>query len=59
MVCTQVIGFDQIAASAGSRGNRAPRALRPLIAMSVLHAIRTLGQVCVSVRGVVAPGGRK
>jgi fumarate hydratase, class II len=59
MVCTHVIGLDQVVAGAGTRGNRAPRALRPLIVLSVLEAIRTLGQACVSVRGIIAPAGRK
>ena len=59
MVCTHVIGLDQVVAGAGSRGNRAPRALCPLVVVSVLNAIRTLGQACVSVRGIIAPAGRK
>jgi fumarate hydratase class II len=57
MVCTHVIGLDQV--GAGSRGNRAPRALCPLVVVSVLNAIRTLSQACVSVRGTIAPAGRK
>jgi fumarate hydratase, class II len=56
MVCTHVIGLDQVVAGAGGRGNRA---LRPLVVVSVLNAIRTLGQACVSVCGIIAPAGRK
>jgi fumarate hydratase class II len=59
MVCTYVIGLDQVVASAGSRGNRAPRVQRPLIVVSVLNALRTLGQACASVRAIIAPSGRR
>jgi fumarate hydratase class II len=56
MVCIHVVGLDQVVANAGGRGNRAPR---PLVVASVLNAIRTLGQACVPVRGIVAAAGRK
>jgi fumarate hydratase, class II len=59
MVCINVIGLDQIAAAAGGRGNRSPRALRPIIAMSVLNAIRTIGQACLGIRRIIAPASRR
>ncbi|HEX3989544.1 MAG TPA: lyase family protein [Acetobacteraceae bacterium] len=55
MVCINVMGLDQIVASACGRGNRSPRALRPIVAMSVLNAIRTIGQACLGVRRIIAP----
>jgi fumarate hydratase, class II len=59
MVCINVMGLDQIVAAASSRGNRTPRALRPIIVMSVLNAIRTLGQACASMRKIIAPASRR
>jgi fumarate hydratase, class II len=58
MVCINVMGLDQIVGVAGSRGNRPPRALRPIIAMSGLNAIRTLGQACLGIRRIIAPASR-
>jgi fumarate hydratase class II len=55
MVCINVMGLDQIVASACGRGNRSPRALRPIVVMSVLNAIRTIGQACLGVRRIIAP----
>jgi len=59
MVCTHVMGLDLTVALAGSRGNRGPRVLRPIIVMSVLDAIRTIGQACQGMRRIIVPGGRK
>jgi fumarate hydratase, class II len=59
MVCIHVMGLDQIVAAAGGRGNQTPRAVRPLIAMSVLNAIRTIGQACLGIRRIIAPATRK
>jgi fumarate hydratase class II len=53
MVCIHVMGLDQIVAAASSRGNHTPRALRPVIAMSVLSAIQTVGLACLSVRRII------
>jgi hypothetical protein len=58
MVCIHVIGLDQIVAAAGGRGNQTQRALRPIIAMSVLNAIRTIGQACMGIRRIIAPAHR-
>ena len=58
MVCIHVMGLDQIVAVASSRGNRTSRALRPVIAMSVLSAIQTLGQACLGIRRIIAPASR-
>ncbi len=55
MVCINVMGLDHIVAAAGSRGNRTPHAARPIIAVSVLNAIRTIGQACLGVRRIIAP----
>jgi fumarate hydratase class II len=55
MVCINVMGLDQMVASACGRGNRSPRALRPIVAMSVLNAVRTIGQACLGVRRIIAP----
>jgi fumarate hydratase class II len=59
MVCIHVIGLDQIVAAAGGRGNHTQRALRPIIAMSVLNAIRTIGQACLGIRRIIAPASRR
>jgi fumarate hydratase, class II len=59
MVCINVMGLDQIVAAAGSRGNRTPRALRPIIAMSVLNAIRSVGQACLAIQRIIAPISRR
>ena len=58
MVCINVMGLDLTVAIAGSRGNRGPRALRPIIVLSVLNAIRTVGQACVAIRRIIAPARR-
>ena len=55
MVCIHVIGLDQSVAAAGGRGNHTQRALRPIIAMSVLNAIGTIGQSCLGIRRIIAP----
>jgi fumarate hydratase class II len=55
MVCIHVIGLDQIVATAGGR----QRAMRPIIAMSVLNAIRTMGQACLGIRRSIAPANRR
>jgi fumarate hydratase class II len=59
MVCINVMGLDQIVATACGRGNRTPRALRPIVAGSVLNAIRTLGQACEPARRVFASTRRE
>ena len=59
MICINVMGLDQIVSAAASRGNRTPRALRPIIVMSVLNAIRTVGQACLGVRRIIAPASRR
>jgi fumarate hydratase class II len=59
MVCVNVMGLDQVVAAACSRGNRAPRALRPIVAASVLNAIVSLGQACDSARKGIAQRRRK
>jgi fumarate hydratase, class II len=53
MVCINAMGLDQIVVAAAARGNREPRALRPVIVASVLNAIRSLAKVCVPVRKLV------
>ena len=59
MVCVNALGLDLTVTIAGSRGNHGPRALRPIIVMSVLNAIRTVGLACQAMRRIIAPGGRK
>ncbi len=59
MVCIHVMGLDQIVAAASGRGNHPPRALRPIIAMSVLNSIRTIGHACLGVRRIIVPASRK
>jgi fumarate hydratase class II len=59
MVCIHVMGLDQIVGAAGGRGNHSPRAMRPIIAMSVLNAIRTIGQACLGIRRIIAPATRR
>ncbi len=61
MVCIHVGGLDQIVAAASGRGNHPPRALRPIIAMSVLNSIRiSIGQyACLGVRRIIVPASRK
>jgi hypothetical protein len=59
MVCLNVMGLDQIAAAASSRGNRTPRAMRPIIAMSVLNAIQTIGRACLGIKRIIAPVNRR
>ncbi len=58
MVCIHVMGLDQIVTAACCRGNRAPRALRPVVAMSILSAIHSVGLACRSVRRIIPPPGR-
>lgn len=58
MVCINVMGLDQVVAIAGSRGNAAPRALRPIIVVSVLNAVRTLGLACAPLRRIFTPLAR-
>jgi fumarate hydratase class II len=59
MVCVNVLGLDLTVAIAGSRGNRGPRVLRPIIVMSVLNAIRAVGQACQAIRRIIAPISRR
>jgi fumarate hydratase class II len=59
MVCINVLGLDLTVAIAGGRGNRGPHVLRPVIVMSVLNAIRTVGQACRAVPRIIAPPGRR
>jgi fumarate hydratase class II len=59
MACINVMGLDQIVATACGRGNRTPRALRPIVAGSVLNAIMTLGQACEPARRVLASTRRE
>ena len=59
MVCINVMGLDQIVASACARGNRPPRALRPIVVASVLNAMRTLGQACEPARRVFGAARRE
>jgi fumarate hydratase class II len=59
MVCIHVMGLDQIVTAAGSRGNHPPRALRPVIAMSVLSAIRTVGPACSSIGRIIPSLSRR
>jgi fumarate hydratase class II len=59
MVCIHAIGLDQIVAAASGRGNCAPHALRPIIAMSILNAIQTIGQACLGIRRIIAPSSRR
>jgi fumarate hydratase class II len=54
MVCINVMGLDQIVATACARGNRAPRALRPIVVALVLNAIKTLGLACEPAKRVFA-----
>jgi fumarate hydratase class II len=58
MVCIHVMGLDQIVAAASSRGNLTSRALRPVIAMSVLSAIQTVGPACLSMRQIIPSPSR-
>jgi fumarate hydratase, class II len=58
-VCVNTMGLDLTVAIAGSRGNRGPRVLRPIIVLSVLNAIRNVGQACQAIRRIIVPTGRR
>jgi fumarate hydratase class II len=57
MVCVNVMGRDLTVAIAGGRGNRGPHVLRPIIVLSVLDAIRTVGQACRAIRRIIGATG--
>jgi fumarate hydratase class II len=52
MVCINVIGLDQVVAIARVRGSTSRRVLRPIVVMSVLNAVRTLGLACAPVTAI-------
>jgi fumarate hydratase class II len=56
MVCRYVIGQDQMVAATASGGSLAEAMAIPLIAASVLNALRRLGECCEAMRRMVAHG---
>jgi fumarate hydratase class II len=58
MVCIQVIGEDNAVAFAGSQGNFALNAMRPIIINNFLHSARILGDACDKLRHFSVAGTR-